>query len=208
VGNRALGTRLASEAGPEAERAATLVMLFLPTVPLLFMGQEWGASSPFLFFTDHEPQLGRLVSEGRRKEFARFDAFASPTDASLIPDPQAVSTFERSRLCWSDLERPGPRATLERVREMLALRRDDPVLRVHAPSNHLQARAEGDLLYVRRQSTVGTRTLVANLGKQAADLGHAGVPILSGGEVASSRLGPFAVAVWAGSAPAWPNSPA
>ncbi len=208
VGNRALGTRLASEAGPAAELAATVVMLFLPYVPLLFMGQEWGASSPFLFFSDHEPALGRLVSEGRRKEFARFDAFASPADANRIPDPQAVSTFEKSRLSWAELNQPLHRATLEHVRKMLQLRRVDPVLRAHARADDLRARGSGDLLFVRRQSQAGDRTLVANLGKQAADLPHAGTPILSVGDVAATRLGPFSVAVWADGAPAWPNDAA
>ena len=69
VGNRALGERLHHQIDPAAFRAVTVLLLCAPETPLLFMGQEWAATSPFLYFTDHEPRLGRLVTEGRRREF-------------------------------------------------------------------------------------------------------------------------------------------
>src|SRR5208283_4840447 len=65
IGNRPLGTRLHHDAGIEAHTAGAVLLLFLPTVPLLFMGEEWAASSPFLYFTDHEAELGRAVTLGR-----------------------------------------------------------------------------------------------------------------------------------------------
>ncbi len=102
VGNRALGTRLNHDVSVDAYCAATALLLFLPMTPLLFMGQEWGASTPFQFFTDHDEELGALVTEGRRREFAHFAAFADPTQRASIPDPQRVETFERSKLRWDE----------------------------------------------------------------------------------------------------------
>jgi maltooligosyltrehalose trehalohydrolase len=216
VGNRPFGTRLAADAGPEAELAATIVLLFLPAIPLLFMGQEWAASSPFLYFTDHEPELGRLVSEGRRKEFAQFETFSNPALAQHIPDPQAPETFERSRLSWSDLDRPTHLGILRHVRAMLRLRREDAVLSVPTTKEGLRAEARGPLLYVERSGPRGARTLVANLSPHAVPLGeaHDHDPIFSVGEMAAGQLGPLAVAIWAagliprrsGSAPTWAPS--
>lgn len=125
IGNRAFGHRLK---GDDAFEAATALLLFLPMTPLLFMGQEWGATTPFLYFTDHEPELGRLVTEGRRKEFAKFDAFADASQREKIPDPQAAATFESSRLDWSEVAAADHARIVETCRCMLRLRREDAVL--------------------------------------------------------------------------------
>ena len=91
IGNRALGDRLP----PRAQRLAAACVLFAPQVPLLFMGEEYGETAPFQFFTDHDdPAIAQATREGRRKEFARFTAFATEE----LPDPQAPETFERSKL--------------------------------------------------------------------------------------------------------------
>jgi len=87
VGNRALGTRLSAHVDAEAFCAAVAVLLFLPTTPLLFMGQEWMSTTPFLFFSDHEGDLGEAVRRGRRDEFKSFAAFADPSLREKIPDP-------------------------------------------------------------------------------------------------------------------------
>jgi 1,4-alpha-glucan branching enzyme/maltooligosyltrehalose trehalohydrolase len=79
VGNRAFGERLGQLTSPEALRAATAILLLAPSIPLLFMGQEWAAPEPFLFFSDFGPDLAAAVAEGRRREFARFREFADPT---------------------------------------------------------------------------------------------------------------------------------
>ena len=100
VGNRATGDRLHHTVELAAFRAASALLLLAPETPLIFMGQEWAASSPFQYFTDHCEPLGRLVSEGRRREFAAFAAFAE--GARQVPDPQAVSTLEASRLRWEE----------------------------------------------------------------------------------------------------------
>ncbi|WP_297490504.1 malto-oligosyltrehalose trehalohydrolase [Acidocella sp.] len=97
IGNRALGERLTALAAPRALRAAVALLLLTPQIPMLFMGEEWGETRPFLYFTDHEPELGALVREGRRKEFTRFAAFANPQTRNRIPDPNAHETFHISR---------------------------------------------------------------------------------------------------------------
>ena len=92
VGNRAMGERISALAAPAALRAATVVLLLAPALPLIFMGQEWAAPEPFLFFSDLGPDLGPAVSEGRRREFERFPEFADPAARARIPDPQSPDT--------------------------------------------------------------------------------------------------------------------
>ncbi len=96
IGNRALGDRLTTLANPPALRAATSLLLLTPQIPMLFMGEEWGETNPFLFFTDHHDDLADAVREGRREEFKKFEAFADPERRAKIPDPNDPSTFMRS----------------------------------------------------------------------------------------------------------------
>jgi len=96
IGNRALGERLTVLANPQALSAAVALLLLTPQIPMLFMGEEWGETKPFLYFTDHNAELGKLVREGRRKEFAKFVAFTDPERRSKIPDPNAPATFAAS----------------------------------------------------------------------------------------------------------------
>ncbi len=98
TGNRALGERLAILAQPLALRAAIALLLLTPQIPMLFMGEEWGESRPFLYFTDHNEELGILIREGRRKEFSKFSAFNDPENRLRIPDPNAPETFYASCL--------------------------------------------------------------------------------------------------------------
>jgi maltooligosyltrehalose trehalohydrolase len=124
IGNRALGDRLGAGVSPEAYRAMSALLLLSPYTPLLFMGQEWNASSPFLYFTDHADELGRLVTEGRRREFQHFKAFAQLE----IPDPQADETFERSKLLWDEQGDPARAGVLEWYRELLRIRATHPAM--------------------------------------------------------------------------------
>lgn len=128
VGNRALGDRLHHAVELAAYRAASALLLLSPYTPLLWMGQEWAASAPFLYFTDHPDELGRLVTEGRRNEFGKFSAFADPAARERIPDPQAVETFTRSKLDWSERGREPHAQTLALYRALLHLRRTHPAL--------------------------------------------------------------------------------
>ncbi len=102
VGNRAFGERLRSLANPEALRAATEMLLLMPQIPMIFMGEEFGESRPFLYFTDHHDELGRQVRVGRRSEFSRFSAFREKRSRARIPDPNAASTFQASIPCVTE----------------------------------------------------------------------------------------------------------
>jgi maltooligosyltrehalose trehalohydrolase len=129
VGNRAMGDRLTETVPLPAYRAASALLLLSPYTPLLWMGQEWAASTPFQYFTDHPEELGKLVTEGRRREFGKFSAFADLAVREKIPDPQAPETFERSRLRWDERERMPHAGVLALYRELLRLRRAHPALR-------------------------------------------------------------------------------
>jgi malto-oligosyltrehalose trehalohydrolase len=122
IGNRARGERICALAPPEAVRAANAVLLLAPSPPLLFMGEEWDASSPFLFFCDFEPELARLVTEGRRREFAAFPEFADPAIRDTIPDPSAPATFAMSHLTWEERDEEPHARVVRAYRELLHLR--------------------------------------------------------------------------------------
>ena len=150
IGNRALGERLHHQIDLAAYRAASVLMLCAPATPLLFMGQEWAASAPFLYFTDHPPELGRLVTEGRRQEFRHFRIFADPAARERIPDPQAEATFLASRLDWAERDREPHASALRLYQALLALRRTEPALR-NAYPGHFKAFALSDTTLLLRQ---------------------------------------------------------
>jgi maltooligosyltrehalose trehalohydrolase len=169
IGNRALGERITAIAPPEAARAATAIVLLSPALPLLFMGEEWAAPEPFLFFTDLGPDLGPSVAEGRRREFERFPEFADPAVRERIPDPQDPSAHQRSVLDWSRLGRPGHREWLEFHRTLLRLRARAIVpLLAGEPVPTATWKAIGDTaLEVSWAFPSGTLRLLANLGPTA-----------------------------------------
>jgi malto-oligosyltrehalose trehalohydrolase len=124
IGNRAQGDRISASLAPGLLRVGAALLLTAPFTPMLFMGEEWGASTPWQFFTDHpDPDLGRAVSEGRRREFSRHGWAAAE-----IPDPQDPQTVERSRLDWTEPAREPHRSLLAWYRALIALRRDRPDL--------------------------------------------------------------------------------
>jgi maltooligosyltrehalose trehalohydrolase len=129
TGNHAFGARLNHLVSPTAFRAASALLCLVPFTPLIFMGQEWAASSPFQYFTDHEPRLGHLVTEGRREEFRGFAAFRDPTAREKIPDPQREEACLQSKLRWDEIAKGRHAATLRLYREFLQLRRQSAVLR-------------------------------------------------------------------------------
>ena len=121
IGNRAQGERLSCMLDPAALKAIAALTLLSPFVPLLFQGEEWGASTPFLYFTDHEdPELGRLVAEGRSKEFSAFRW------QGAVPNPQDATTFERSKLNWPELIQPPHAELFAWYRRLIRLRKDRP----------------------------------------------------------------------------------
>ena len=125
VGNRARGDRLAALVDPAGMRAAAALLLTTPFTPILFMGEEWAASTPFLYFTDHDAELGKAVSEGRKREFSSFG-----WKPEGVPDPQDPKTFERSKLNWKEVAQTPHRELLDWYRALIALRR-----RLPAPSS-------------------------------------------------------------------------
>ena len=126
VGNRAFGDRLHQAISPESWRAASALLLTVPMTPLIFMGQEWAASTPFLYFTDLEDALAEKVTEGRRLEFAAFPEFSDEHARRSIPDPQALSTFGASRLLWDERLEPAHLAVHQLYRALIGLRLDHP----------------------------------------------------------------------------------
>lgn len=130
IGNRAFGERLAALAPPEAIRAGLALLLLSPSIPLLFMGEEFGCTQPFPFFCNFEGELARAVTEGRRSEFSRFERFRDAAARTGIPDPNAVATFEMACLNWADACRPENEARRAFARELLDIRRREIVPRM------------------------------------------------------------------------------
>jgi len=129
TGNRAFGERLASLADPDALRAAVALQLLCPQIPLVFMGEEHGAHTPFLYFTDHPPALADAVRDGRRREFAAAEAFRDEACAAQIADPNAPETFEASRPVCDDTD-GYCRAWNHYYGELLSIRRHEVVPRL------------------------------------------------------------------------------
>jgi malto-oligosyltrehalose trehalohydrolase/4-alpha-glucanotransferase len=130
IGNRAFGDRLSAIAPAAALRAVAATYLLLPQVPMLFMGEEWGAVQPFPFFCDFGPDLADAVRRGRREEFARFPEFRDPATRERIPDPLAEATFAAAKLAWDDIARAPHAGWLDWYRQVLTVRREHIVPRL------------------------------------------------------------------------------
>lgn len=140
IGNRAFGERLHQLADPQALRAATVLLLLAPMIPLMFMGDEFAAEQPFLFFTSHHGELAQLVRDGRRNEFAAFSAFADPHKRERIPDPNAEQTFAAS---CPVLTATGPNAMFDLYHQLLQIRHREIVPRLPGAQS-LEARVLAD----------------------------------------------------------------
>jgi maltooligosyltrehalose trehalohydrolase len=172
VGNRAFGERLSHLISTERLEMAQAIFLLSPQIPMLFMGEEWAASSPFQFFVDFEsePDLAKAVRDGRRGEFKHFKAFADPEMAMRIPDPTDRATFEQSRIDWSEAERPPHRDTLNRTRSLLELRQREivPLLKSGYSGSIYTITSDGILDITWRFSN-GSLKLLANFGDKTID---------------------------------------
>ncbi len=161
IGNRLMGERLNHQIDSASYRAMSVLLLCLPQTPLLFMGQEWAASSPFCYFTNHNKELGKQVTEGRKREFARFSAFSNPAIRKQIPDPQKEQTFVVSKLHWPELQHSPHDGVLRLYKRLLRLRKLEPAL--HNPTNfevHIPAE---NVLLIRRSSSSATLLIVIQL---------------------------------------------
>ena len=124
IGNRAQGERSSQLMSVDGLLAGAAVLLTAASIPLLFQGEEWGASTPFQYFTAHQDErIAKAVSEGRKKEFGSFN-----WRTDNVPDPQSVSTFARSKLDWDELNREPHRTVLKWHRALIELRRSLPAL--------------------------------------------------------------------------------
>lgn len=147
IGNRAFGDRIASTSDESILTALTAVQLLAPSIPLLFMGEEWAAKTPFMYFCDLGPELAPLVTEGRRGEFAKFPEFSNPETRHKIPDPCTPKTFEQSKLVWSDLNQPAHRQHFQLIQSLLKLRKEKVVPVINKITSG-KAQVEGDILTV------------------------------------------------------------
>ena len=157
IGNRAMGERLHIDAGLDRAKIAAALVLTAPFIPMLFQGEEWAASTPFQYFADHEdPEMARLVSEGRKREFA---AFGWPPEA--IPDPEKKETFLNSKLNWHEINQNEHGEMLNWYRALIHLRRSEPSLNQGQPGNtHVQFDEAGKWISIAR----GQIIIACNLG--------------------------------------------
>ncbi|PWC39204.1 malto-oligosyltrehalose trehalohydrolase [Azospirillum sp. TSO35-2] len=130
IGNRAMGERIAQIAKPGAVRAATILYLLGPGIPMLFMGEEWASAKPFPFFCDFGEELAEAVRKGRAEEFAKFPEFQNPEARARIPDPTAPETAASATLDWDARDQPEHAGWLDWYRRALALRRAEIVPRL------------------------------------------------------------------------------
>jgi maltooligosyltrehalose trehalohydrolase len=169
VGNRVTGERLAALVDTARLKIGAALVLTAPFVPLIFAGEEWGASTPFLFFADHsDPGLWQAVREGRGQEFAAFG-----WDSSAIPDPEDEWTFRRSILDWSEVDRPPHAAILDWYRRLISLRRELPSLR-DGSRPRVDVDEEKGLLALHRPGL----SVLVNLGTEPATLPLAALPLV------------------------------
>lgn len=209
IGNRAFGERLGHLIPEDPLRLAVALMLLNPAQPMLFMGEEYGALTPFLYFADWRGELRQAVSQGRRKEFAHFSAFRDPAVRSRIPDPCEPETFLRSKLDWPSFRQPRSQRWHAFYTELLTLRREAllPQLPFLLTGTH-RAQAHGPVLSVRwrfkPEDPLAPDSLNMHINlsdrPQAASFSHEpGDLFFSLGESAAGQLGPWAGRwYWAG----------
>ncbi|HYP78766.1 MAG TPA: malto-oligosyltrehalose trehalohydrolase [Steroidobacteraceae bacterium] len=162
VANSLSGLRMHQLGSPAMCRALTAVLLLGPQTPLLFMGREFGASSPFLFFADHQEPLRSQVRQGRREFLSQFPGAASADGEEALDDPGAEDTFRRSTLDWTECSQGNPALRLHR--DLLALRRDDPAIRGQGADGFDGAVLGEKAFLLRWFHPQGDRLLVVNLG--------------------------------------------
>ncbi|HSJ82091.1 MAG TPA: malto-oligosyltrehalose trehalohydrolase [Thiobacillus sp.] len=197
IGNRAFGERIGQLAPAPAVRAAAAVYLLAPAIPMLFMGEEFGATTPFLFFCDFGSELREAVSEGRRREFRKFARFADAATQAAIPDPNRPETFVASKLDWASLGDPECTDWLTYYRELLRLRRQVIVPRLRGMAGHAGAFETFGPACLRVSWRLGdgsTLRLLANLSGEAVNAGAPPGKMLFALETAGQGvLGPWSV---------------
>jgi maltooligosyltrehalose trehalohydrolase len=199
TGNRAFGDRLAGLAPAPVVRAVAAIYLLAPQIPMLFMGEEWGSTQPFLYFTDFAGDLADAVRAGRRAEFARFPEFADPEARRLIPDPNAPGTFQAAKLRWDDANSTEGRAWRDWYCRVLAVRHAEIVPMLAAIAGHagtFEVLGPGLLQVSWTLDDGRVLRLAANLGDAAATIagGTRGRVLWIEGSADDGAMGPWSVA--------------
>jgi maltooligosyltrehalose trehalohydrolase len=187
VANSARGQRIHQRAAPGSYRAMTALLLLAPQTPLLFQGQEFGSTAPFLYFADHEPELAEKVRRGRLAFLRQFESLRDEAMQAAVPDPEARETFARCKLDHGERERHAEVRELHR--DLLRLRREDPVFGAHARGEigaglpgvaGLDGAVLGSEAFVLRffGGAAGDRLLLVNLGRDL-ELVPASEPLLA-----------------------------
>ena len=164
IANSGPGWRLHRRTGPGRLRAMTALFLLMPGTPMLFQGQEFAASAPFLYFADHNPELAKCVEKGRSEFLAQFPSLASPDAQAVLPVPHDPSTFERCKIDWRERE---THAQVYRLhRDLLRLRREEPAFSAQAAGGVDGAVLTGDAFVLRyfARAPRDERLLIVNLG--------------------------------------------
>ena len=176
VANTAFGRRLHQLAAPGRVRALTAVLLLGPGTPMLFQGQEFAATAPFLYFADHKPELHTGISAGRREFLSQFSSIRDPEVLSMLPSPLDAGTFHRSRL--DPAERQRHHEALALHKDLIDLRRRDPVL--GRDTSRVDGAVLGPEIFLIRffGGSAGDRLLIVNLGCDT-DLLPAPEPLLA-----------------------------
>jgi maltooligosyltrehalose trehalohydrolase len=188
VGNRATGDRLSQTLDADRLAIAAVLNLCSPFTPMIFMGEEWAASTPWQFFTAHpEPELATATAEGRIAEFSRHG-----WDEALVPDPQDVATFDRSHLDWSERDREPHRRILTLYRDLIALRHREPEF---ADPRFALLSAEADDAAGTLRLRHGALHVLVNLGDADWETGPGEVLLATSARVRGTVLAPVTAAV-------------
>jgi maltooligosyltrehalose trehalohydrolase len=165
IANSVGGRRCVDLTDPATYRAVTALMVLSPGVPMLFQGQEFGATTPFYYFADHTPELAEKVAKGRREFMLQFRTLAEPGMQPCLPDPHDILAFERCKLDWTEAERNRPLVQFHR--DLIRIRREDPTLRAPKPHSVDGAVLSADAFLLRYfgESPEFDRLLVVSLGR-------------------------------------------
>lgn len=208
IGNRAFGERLTQLASPERLGAGLAILLLAPQVPMLFMGEEYDAAQPFLYFCDYRGELAKAIREGRRNEFGSFGVFADEQRRETIPDPNARETYLASQLDHSDRARSPHREWLVHTTELLRLRAKHIVpLIPDIVDGAAKYETNGCMLTVRWPLRGGNALVMqANLGDASRPTAQAGDPLYStaGTSAAASEIAAWEVRIAIDAAPGRP----
>jgi maltooligosyltrehalose trehalohydrolase len=195
---------MAALTSEQALHAGLSLLLLAPQIPLLYMGEEWGSKTPFLFFCNLGEDLAPLVTKGRREEFAKFEQFSDPEVRERIPDPSAEQTFNASRLNWDELKQAEHQRTKNLTAQLLKLRSQKIVPLCAAFETGVSAKSEclSERAFIIEWNAADGRKLIclANLSNEslAYDMSRfkSAQQLFAVGETKSDGVSPWTVVWW------------